>query len=380
MKRLTTIVALAVILAGTSFSRAVTQGDEKKTRSFSVSKGGTLDISVNGGDLRITTWEKNEVAVNVRLSDDDEEDGVRMSQQGNTIHITDRDNGSDLDRLEVSVPVQFNLRLETSNGDIGIQGKVVGDISGETSAGNITLGDVEGDASMQTSGGDVRAGKIAGKATLRTSGGEIDIVSSTGELDLKSSGGDLRVGNVGKSLHAKTAGGDIVIGDVGGEATVATAGGNVKVGKVSGQASLSTAGGDIELSGGTGTIRASTSGGNIMLANLSGSVDAKTSGGDIHAELNPSGKGKSRLSSSIGTIRLYLPATARATITARIRIQGWWRTERDEYEIRSDFKEESSQRNEDEREIESKYILNGGGEIITLETVNSDIEIRKLAK
>jgi hypothetical protein len=113
---------------------------------------------------------------------------------------------------------------------------------------------------------------------------------------------------------------------------------------------------------------------------LSGSVEAKTFGGDIRAELTPGGKGRSRLTSSNGTIWLYIPETARATITARIRIQGWWRTERDEYKVRSDFKEESSSRDEDERTIESRYVLNGGGESIALETVNSDIEIRKLTK
>ena len=381
MKRLISVVALLLVVAGTGYARTQKGGDEKKARSFTVTKGGTLDISVNGGDLRIATWEKNEVAVRVRLSDDEEEGSdVKMSQEGNTIRITDREHWNDIERLDVSVPVQFNLQLETANGDIGIRGRVTGDINGETSAGNITMEDVVGDVEMQTSGGDIRTGKITGKATLRTSGGEIEVVSSTGPLDLKSSGGDLRVGNVGKSLRAKTAGGDIVIGDVGGEATVATAGGNVRVGKVTGQASLTTAGGDVELSGGTGSILASTSGGNIMLSNLSGSVDARTSGGDIHAELIPSGKGKSRLSSSNGTIRLFLPASAKATITARIRIQGWWRTEQDAYEVRSDFKAESSSRDDDERAIESKYILNGGGESITLETVNSDIEIRKLAR
>ncbi|MBM2840173.1 MAG: hypothetical protein HW412_701, partial [Bacteroidetes bacterium] len=341
----------------------------------------TLDVSINGGDIRIVTWEKNEVSVSIESFDEEEEyNDVRMSQQGNTVRITDRDSwGSDA-RFDITVPSQFNLRLETSNGDISVKGNLVGNIDGETSAGNIKLGDVEGTVEMRTSGGDIRAGKINGRASLGTSGGEIDVVSSTSELDLRSSGGDIRVGNVGKSLRAKTAGGDIIIGDVGGEATVATAGGNVRVGKVSGQASLSTAGGDVELNGGNGTIRASTSGGNILLANLSGSVDAKTSGGDIHAELTPTGKGKSRLSSSNGIIKLYIPETAKATITARIRIQGWWRSQKDEYLIRSDFKEESSLRDEDEREIEAKYVLNGGGESITLETVNSDIEIRKLKK
>ena len=93
-----------------------------------------------------------------------------------------------------------------------------------------------------------------------------------------------------------------------------------------------------------------------------------------------SGKGKSRLTSSNEKIVLYVPETAKATITARIRIHGRWRGQKDEYNISSDFKEDSSLRDEDEQEIRSKYVLNGGGETVSLETVNSDIEIRKLKK
>ncbi len=98
------------------------------------------------------------------------------------------------------------------------------------------------------------------------------------------------------------------------------------------------------------------------------------------AELVPSGKGKSRLSSASGIIQLYRPENARATITARIRVEGWWKSQKNQYTITSDFKEDSSLRDEDQQEIESKFTLNGGGETITLETVNSDIEIRKLKK
>jgi DUF4097 and DUF4098 domain-containing protein YvlB len=380
MKRLSIIAALTIAITGAAFARAVAEGNEKKIQSFTVSKGGTLDVSINGGDIRIITWEKNEVMVTVESSDDEEDNEMRMSQQGNTVRITDRDTWGESGRLDINVPYQFNLRLETTDGDITVRGKLTGDITGETSAGNIKLGDVEGTVDMRTSGGDIRTGRITGKASLITSGGEVEVISTTGELDLKSSGGDIRVGNVGKSLRAKTAGGDIVIGDVGGEAVASTAGGNVRVGKVSGQATLNTAGGDIELSGGNGAIKASTSGGNLLLMNLSGSVEAKTAGGDIHAELIPSGKGKSRLASASGIIKLYVPENAKATIVALIRIRGWWRSHRNEYSIRSDFKEESSVRDEDEQEIQSKYVLNGGGETITLETVNSDIEIRKLKK
>jgi DUF4097 and DUF4098 domain-containing protein YvlB len=363
-------------------AREIENGDRegRKSKSFTVTRGGTLDVAVGSGDISISTWDRNEVVVNVQGSDSDEEGDLKITQQGNTVRVSDRGGWSEADVYEISVPVQFNLSLGTSNGDITVRGKIAGNITGETSAGEIRIADVDGAVDMRTSGGDVRTGKINGKGILNTSGGEIEVVSATGELELKSSGGDIRVGNVGKSLRARTAGGDIIIGDVGGEANVATAGGNVRVGKVTGQASLSTAGGNVELNGGNGVIKASTSGGNVTLTNISGSVDAKTSGGNVYAELTPSGKGKSRLSSSAGLIRLLLPENARATITARIHVQGWWRSQKNEYQIRSDFKEQSSSRDEDEEEIVGTYILNGGGETITLETVNSDIEIRKLRK
>jgi DUF4097 and DUF4098 domain-containing protein YvlB len=379
MKRFLITILFSLGTFANVFPHAVTDGSTGEAKTFTVTPGGTLEMSLNSGDIRIVTWDKNEVSV--RISDYDDDDGnIKMTQQGNTIHITDRDSWGEGGRFDISIPARFSLDLQTSNGDISVRGKLIGNINGQTSAGNIRFDDVDGFIDAHTSGGDVKTGKLTGKATLATSGGEIEVASSTSELELRSSGGDLRVGNVGKSLHAKTAGGDIIIGDVGGEAVVSTAGGNVRVGKVTGEASLSTAGGDVELKGGNGKIRAATSGGNVTLTNLSGSVDAKTSGGDIYAELVPSGKGKSRLATAAGTINLRVPENTKATIYARIRIRGSWDSQRDDYSIRSDFKAESSSRDRDDQEINAKYVLNGGGEEITLDTVNSDIEIRKLNK
>lgn len=377
MKHFTTaFLLLATTIA--LFSSSVAQR-QKGTQSFTVTKGGMLDVSVDGGDIRISTWEKNEATVNVNGYDDDDSD-VRMTQQGNTIRITDRGGWSDGGTFTITVPSQFNLNIKTSLGDISVRGRINGSISCETSAGNIRTDDVDGTIDLRTSGGDVRTGKITGKSSISTSGGDIEVAAASDEVDVRTAGGDIRIGNVGKSMRARTAGGDIIVGDVSGDASASTAGGNVIVGKVSGHVTLSTSGGDVELSGGIGNIKATTSGGNIKLINIAGSVDAKTSGGDIRAELVPSGKGKSRLVSASGTITLLVPENVKATITARIRIRGGWRSKKDIYTIRSDFKEESSLRSEDDREIEATYVLNGGGETISLETVNSDIEIRKLKK
>jgi DUF4097 and DUF4098 domain-containing protein YvlB len=380
MNHLSRIILLVIVFSGAAIPRAVPGNETQETKTFTVNKGGTLELSISGGDIRITTWERSEVAVTFMHDREDDYGDVRVSQQGDTVRVTDHDAWGNGGGFDVMIPSAFNLDLETASGNILVKGRLTGNITAQTSAGDIMLDDVEGAVDTRTSGGNIKAGKITGKASLSTSGGEIEVASSMGELELRSSGGDLTVGNVGKSLRAQTAGGDVIIGDVGGGAFVSTAGGNVKVGKVSGEASLSTAGGDVELKGGSGTVRASTSGGNVILTNVSGSVEAGTAGGDIYAELVPNGKGRSKLSSAAGVIKLFVPEDAKATIDARIRIYGGWRGQSEVCDIRSDFKEESSARDRDEQEIRARYVLNGGGSNITLETVNSDIEVRKLKK
>jgi len=218
---------------------------------------------------------------------------------------------------------------------------------------------------------------VTGSGYLKTAGGDIRVGKVGGTLEVRTSGGDIQVDYVAKSLEARTAGGDIRIGDVGGEASVSTSGGDIHVGKVSGKVKMSTAGGDVHLEGASGTVSAKTAGGDIKLRSVTGVVDAKTAGGEVEAELNPSGKGSSRLVSSGGDVRLFIPASAKATIYATIRIHGSWGRRSERYTVKSDFESESFEKDDDDEEIRAVYKLNGGGEKIELETVNADIHVRK---
>jgi DUF4097 and DUF4098 domain-containing protein YvlB len=180
---------------------------------------------------------------------------------------------------------------------------------------------------------------------------------------------------VDKSLVASTAGGDITIEKVGGDARASTAGGDVIVGMVSGSATLGTAGGDIRLDGASGTVEVKTAGGDIECANITGSITAGTAGGDVYAELNPSGSRTNTLETAGGDVQIVLPADAKATIDARIKIRRGWGGDEDDYEIRSDFPAETHDK--DKKTIRAHYVIGGGGATIRLETVNGNIEIRK---
>jgi DUF4097 and DUF4098 domain-containing protein YvlB len=363
MKKIMTIAIMMIAVPFLRVSALTPDSDEnKQTKSFTVSKGGELEVSVNSGDIRLTTWEKDEVSITVEGIDEEDMDYVKMTQSGNTVRVEYRPrwNGSGNVIFKINLPAQFDADVRTSGGNIDVRGTMKGKLTGSTSGGDIRTANIEGTTNLKTSGGDITLGDVTGEAEVRTSGGEI------------------KVDRVGKSLNASTAGGDVEVGDVGGDAILSSSGGEVKVGKVSGSATLKTAGGDIELKSASGTVEAKTAGGNIRLENITGSIEAKTAGGDVVAELIPSGKGSSKLRSSGGNVSLSLPASSKATIDATIRIQGGWRHRDEEYDIHSDFTAESKNVDKDEEEIHAVYELNGGGDRITIETTNGNIEIRKL--
>lgn len=347
-----------------SFAGPLSVEEGKQSKTFTVTKGGTLEMSVNGGDIKLSTWDKDEVLVVADGIDEEDMDDLKMTQSGNTVRVDYRPrwNQSSGDVVfRINIPVQFDADVHTSGGNVELRGTMKGKLSGTTS------------------GGDIRTANIDGTTYLKTSGGDIWLGTVSAEAEVKTSGGDIKVEKVGKSLKASTSGGDVEVGDVGGDAVLSTSGGEVKVGKVTGSASMRTAGGDIELKSASGTVEAKTAGGNIHLKNITGSIAAKTAGGDVSAELIPSGKGRSELHSAGGNVVLFLPSNAKATIDATIRIRGRWKYRKDEYEIRSDFQEESKTEDSDEREIHATYKLNGGGDTIVLETSEGNIEIRKMS-
>jgi len=216
-----------VVLSTAVLAQKREEGKGVRSKSFNVTRGGSLEVSTNVGDIRLSPWDKNEVYVNVEGIDDEDLDRVKMTQNGNTVRVIFRQKWSDYGdvRFEVNIPAQFDVDISTSGGNLEITGAVSGKIKGTTSGGDIKLKKISGTVDMSTAGGDVRTGDIQGDGYLKTSGGDIEIGSVNGQLEVSTSGGNIRVESVGKSLEAKTSGGDIEIGNVGGEARVATSGG-----------------------------------------------------------------------------------------------------------------------------------------------------------
>ncbi|MGE5365129.1 MAG: DUF4097 family beta strand repeat-containing protein [Bacteroidota bacterium] len=355
--------------------------EQRVEKTFRVSSGGELEVSITSGSIKIMPGKSEQVQITTDEMMPEEIRQLEIYQTGNNVTIKTNHHSSfngDL-TLQVAVPAEYNLDLRTMSGDIFVGDNLRGKLTASTSGGDIKVKDVNGEVKVSTSGGDIAVGNTDGDLDISTMGGDISVGKVQGRAKLNTMGGNILVSDIGKSLKAVTYGGDITMGNIGGDADAESFGGDIMVRNVSGQARISTKGGSLRCDGANGRIIANSAGGDIELKNITGSVDAQTNSGDISIELFPSGKSESRISTMMGDVNLYLPENAKATVNAVIRIRGAW-MDNDEHSIHSDFKSQSYGTDPDEKNIKGVYVLNGGGDKISIKTINSDIYIKNMNK
>ena len=344
---------LFIILSG--FAALITATDKDKT--FNISKGDNLEVSLSNGNVTVSTWDKDQAYVKAVNIDDDDLKYLKIEQQGSKVIVEFKGEDSDDFYLEVSIPSQFNLNLSTGGGNISVKGNINGKVELATGGGNININDV------------------ADKLTVSTGGGNISVGSVSGETELSTGGGNISVKDVKSKIEVSTGGGNISIGNIGGNGEVSTAGGNISVGKVSGSAELNTAGGNISLDGATGKVEVNTAGGNISLKNISGSIEANTAGGNIYADLIPSNNSKSEFNTAGGDISLVIPSDAKVNIVATVYVGKHANDPDVEKMIKSDFEPTTVDINN--KSLIKKFVLNGGGSKIDLNTAGGKIKINK---
>jgi len=177
-------------------------------------------------------------------------------------------------------------------------------------------------------------------------------------LELQTAGGNIGINGVRGKIKGETSGGNIELSDIESNLRMSTSGGNVSIKNSSGDFKLETSGGNMYCKDVVGRIFMETSGGNIDIKDVDGNLHASTSGGNIYARLK-SNKGID-LSTSGGNITVDLPRSVSANVKA----------EASGGDVSCEL--EFSGKIKDGR-MNGK--INGGGEMIRLETSGGDIII-----
>lgn len=310
MNSLRICLALAVSLFAVQSAFARFERTVEKT--FTVSPGGTLTVSTEGGDVKVRPGKGDQVHVvalqrfgradNAAEADEVAKDlQLNITQEGNDVkaeaRFPRRSSGWMFGNwplvqvsFTVTVPEQYNVDLTTSGGDIHV-GDLTGSTRVKTSGGDLELGRLKGPVHGSTSGGDVTLEEGSDKVQLGTSGGDIEVGHASGDVRLETSGGDISVERVSGALDASTSGGDVKVtieAPMKNDVSLGTSGGNVtaRVSKDAGfRLDANTSGGDVEAEDLTITIEKGGVGKSRLVGEVNGGgpvLKLRSSGGDLN--------------------------------------------------------------------------------------------------
>lgn len=370
------IIVMLIFLSVISYA----QKNEIIVKTFQVNPGENLNVEIDPGNIEIETWTKNEIRIEIISKKKYEVDELISEKKGNTVkfHLKLEEGWNNSVTVKVNSPSEFNFNLNTTGGNISIEGNILGLLDAESDGGNISFEGVNGKVRVNTNGGNISGDNIQGYVKLHTNGGNISIENvKHGKSEVDTYGGNISIGSVDSDLSAKTHGGNINVGNVGGNADVFTYGGHISMDKVTGSAKMETYGGHLNLDGASGEVVAKTMGGHINLENITGSIEAVTLGGHVTAELDPQSKTNSFLETSGGNMELRIPANSKVTILVTLESDEIDEKDSDRL-IRSDF--EATTFNIGEDEINATYKINGGGARIDMKCVGGEVKIKKWVK
>jgi DUF4097 and DUF4098 domain-containing protein YvlB len=234
--------------------------------------GGTVDVTLLSGRVRVVAWGRNEVQVTGELGRG--ADRLEIRNEGDRTYVQvvvprgNRNTGSS--ELEVRIPARKSLVVRTTSADAEVQG-------------------VMGGTTVTTISGDVQVGGRPASLEVSTRSGGVEVDVGTDRVRVQSVSGDLSVrGTIRTEVEAQTVSGGISVAARVGNLRAQTVSGDVTAPQVGGRAEVQTVSGDIRVEGSRlrGSF-ASVSGGVLVSGALepSGTTTLNSHSGDLELRL-----------------------------------------------------------------------------------------------
>jgi DUF4097 and DUF4098 domain-containing protein YvlB len=191
--------------------RPVTQIDT----TVRLDRGGTLDLSLISGRIRVTGWDRPDVKISATI----ESGSLEFEANSSRVSLGVEDNNDSRGRrhhnnvgearYDVSVPRGARLILEAVSGDITAAGSQ-GEIEASSVSGNVDVTNGVREVSVESVSGSVHASQINGNLRAETVSGDLRAESVSGDVEATSVSGDVRLSSVqSKDVRSETVSGEI---------------------------------------------------------------------------------------------------------------------------------------------------------------------------
>jgi hypothetical protein len=209
----TFIVLCAIVLnAGCTYETGA-KDNADFTKSFPVSGRAAVHIHARGARVHVTTVDDPQVDFHVRYQRTGSDSVLPFvaRQDGNVVALTWNEQsqdwwnwgsfGTEGAQIEVRMPKNADLQLQTSNGAILVEG-LKGKLQAHTSNGAIAIEGMDGDCDISTSNGWIKASGRFDSLSIHSSNGGV-VASATAGSTL-SSRWDIGTSNAGVDLSVPT--------------------------------------------------------------------------------------------------------------------------------------------------------------------------------
>jgi DUF4097 and DUF4098 domain-containing protein YvlB len=207
-------LAIAALPAGAQdpdrdrdYSDQSDQLTSKVDTTVSLSKGGTVDLSLVSGEIIVTAGSGDQVKIHATS-----ERGVLMFSASPTrvsLNVRSQHGRMGDTRYEVSVPVGARLVLKAVSGDISSRG-VNGEIEAGTVSGDLEVSDAKGDISLEAVSGDITAEHLVGDVRVTAVSGDVSLTNVVGPLEVETVSGEMKLEGIkAKSVRTETVSGEM---------------------------------------------------------------------------------------------------------------------------------------------------------------------------
>ncbi len=180
-------------------------------------RGGSVDLSLISGRIRVTGWDRPEVKVSASIDNGRLRFDANSSRVSLSVDDTDsegrrrnRHNNVGDARYEVSVPRGSRLILEAVSGDVTAGGSQ-GEIEASSVSGDVDVTNGVRDVTVESVSGSVHAAQINGDLRAQSVSGDVRVETVSGAVEASTVSGNIRlIGVQSKDVRSETVSGNIV--------------------------------------------------------------------------------------------------------------------------------------------------------------------------
>jgi len=185
----------------------------KLDTTVALGRTGTVDLQTFTGDIKILTWDRDEVKVHVRSRGTVrfESSQSRLSLAESPRNHEDDEDSDDHGRVlgfEITMPKNARLLARTVSGDVRLRD--VADVEAHSVSGDVDAMNIASHAVLETVSGDLTASNVLGGLRANTVSGEVKARQVTGEVSAQSVSGDIVLDAVTSAyVRAETVSGEL---------------------------------------------------------------------------------------------------------------------------------------------------------------------------